>query len=70
MKEVAPSNVHVTSGPVGDALAAEVGRHTRSLPFLLLGRAAPGHGPAPGSDVRTKGGPKGPPLRPKLTKNS
>jgi hypothetical protein len=49
MKEVEPSNVHVTSGPVSDALAAEAGRHTRSLPLLILGRAAPGHGPAPGS---------------------
>ena len=49
MKEIDPSNVHVASGMVGDALAAEVGRHTRSLPVLMLGRAAPGHGPAPGS---------------------
>ena len=49
LKEIEPANVHVVSGTVGDALAAEVGRHTRSLPLLLLGRAAPGHGPAPGS---------------------
>ena len=49
LQELEPANVHVASGTVGDALAAEAGRHTRSLPILLLGRAAPGHGPAPGS---------------------
>ena len=49
LKEIEPSNVHVACGAVSDALAAEAGRHTRSLPVLLLGRAAPGHGPAPGS---------------------
>jgi nucleotide-binding universal stress UspA family protein len=44
-----PDNVHVTSGPVADALAAEVGRYTGTLPLLVLGRAAPGQGAAPGS---------------------
>lgn len=46
---VTPANVHVASGNVADALAAEAGRHTRSMPFLMLGRAMPGHGHAPGS---------------------
>jgi hypothetical protein len=46
---VDPSNVHVANGTVADALAAEGGRHTQSLPILVLGRAEPGHGPAPGS---------------------
>jgi nucleotide-binding universal stress UspA family protein len=44
-----PDNIHVTSGPVADALAAEVTRHNGALPVLMLGRAAPGHGAAPGS---------------------
>ena len=47
--EIEPANLHVTYGAVADALAAEAGRHTRSLPVLMLGRAAPGHGAAPGS---------------------
>jgi hypothetical protein len=47
--EIEASNVHVAYGAVADALAAEVGRHTRSMPVLMLGRAAPGHGHAPGS---------------------
>jgi nucleotide-binding universal stress UspA family protein len=42
-------NIHVTSGAVADALAAEASRHTASLPVLVLGRAAPGQGPAPGA---------------------
>ena len=31
-------------GTVADALAAEAGRHTGSMPMLVLGRAMPGHG--------------------------
>jgi nucleotide-binding universal stress UspA family protein len=46
---IAPSNVHVSKGNVADALAVEASRHTRSLPILVLGRAEPGRGPAPGS---------------------
>ena len=49
LKAIEPSNVHVHHGAVADALAAEAGRHTRSMPVLMLGRAAPGHGTAPGS---------------------
>ncbi|HET9270717.1 MAG TPA: universal stress protein [Vicinamibacterales bacterium] len=49
LRKIEPSNVHVVCGTVGDTLAAEAGRHTRTLPILLLGRAAPGRGPAPGS---------------------
>jgi nucleotide-binding universal stress UspA family protein len=49
LDSVEPSNVHVAKGTVADALAAEAGRHTRSMPLLVLGRAAPGHGHAPGS---------------------
>ena len=46
---VDPANVHVPNGTVADALAAEASRHTRSLPILVMGRAEPGRGPAPGS---------------------
>jgi nucleotide-binding universal stress UspA family protein len=46
---IEPSNVHIANGIVADALAAEAGRHTRSMPFLVLGRAAPGQGYAPGA---------------------
>lgn len=46
---VDPANVHVPNGAVADALAAEASRHTRSLPILVMGRADPGRGPAPGS---------------------
>lgn len=46
---IEPANVHIASGTVADALAAEASRHTRSMPFLMLGRAAPGHGHAPGA---------------------
>lgn len=46
---VEPSNVHVASGSVADALTAEAARHTETMPLLMLGRAAPGHGHAPGS---------------------
>jgi nucleotide-binding universal stress UspA family protein len=49
LEEIEPSSVRVAYGAVADALAAEAGRHTRSLPVLMLGRSAPGHGPAPGS---------------------
>jgi len=44
-----PSNVLVANGTVPDALAAEAGRHTRTMPILMLGRARPGQGLAPGS---------------------
>lgn len=47
--DVLPENVHVTGGSVPDALAAEAGRHTRTMPILVLGRARPGDGHAPGS---------------------
>ena len=46
---VAPAHVHVASGPVADALPAEAGGHTGSMPLLVLGRAMPGHGHTPGS---------------------
>lgn len=46
---VEPSNVNIANGIVADELAAEAGRHPRSMPFLVLGRAAPGRGHAPGS---------------------
>ena len=45
----APANLHVATGPVADTLAAEVSRHAGTTAFLVLGRAEPGHGPAPGS---------------------
>ena len=44
-----PANVHVATGPVADTLAAEVSRHAGTTAFLVLGRAEPGSGPAPGS---------------------
>lgn len=44
-----PANLHVANGTVPDALAAEAGRHTGTMPVLVLGRALPGHGHAPGS---------------------
>jgi nucleotide-binding universal stress UspA family protein len=47
--DVAADNVHIANGTVPDALAAEAGRHTRTMPLLVLGRARPGHGHAPGS---------------------
>jgi universal stress protein A len=46
---VKPANVHVATGAVTDTLAAEASRHSQALPILVLGRAEPGHGPAPGS---------------------
>lgn len=49
LEGVTAANVHVASGGIADALAAEAGRHTRSMPFLILGRAMPGQGHAPGS---------------------
>jgi nucleotide-binding universal stress UspA family protein len=49
LDRVEPANVHVPNGTVADALAAEAGRHTKTLPVLVMGRAKPGHGPAPGS---------------------
>jgi hypothetical protein len=49
LDRVDPANVHVPNGTVADALAAEAGRHTKTLPVLVMGRAKPGHGPAPGS---------------------
>jgi len=44
-----PGNVHVTTGPVADTLAAEIGRYAGARAFLVLGRAGPGGGRAPGS---------------------
>jgi nucleotide-binding universal stress UspA family protein len=49
LEGVEVANVHVTHGSVADTLAVEGGRHAQSLPFLLLGRAVPGHGHAPGA---------------------
>ena len=49
LEGVTAANVHVASGGIADALAAEAGRHTQSMPFLMLGRAMPGQGHAPGS---------------------
>jgi nucleotide-binding universal stress UspA family protein len=49
LEGVTAANVHVASGGIADALAAEAGRHTRSMPVLMLGRAMPGQGHAPGS---------------------
>jgi nucleotide-binding universal stress UspA family protein len=49
LEGVTAANVHVASGGIADALAAEAGRHTRSMPFLMLGRAMPGQGHAPGA---------------------
>jgi hypothetical protein len=46
---VAPQNVHVPGGSVADALAAEAGRYPDTMPLLVLGRARPGDGHAPGS---------------------
>jgi len=45
----APDNLHLASGAVPDALAAEASRYTRTMPILVLGRARPGYGHAPGS---------------------
>ena len=45
----APANVHVTTGPVADTLAAEVSRHSDGMAVLMLGRNPPGGGYAPGS---------------------
>jgi nucleotide-binding universal stress UspA family protein len=45
----APANVHVTTGPVADTLAAEIGRYAGAGALLVLGRASPGRGHAPGS---------------------
>jgi len=47
--DVQAENVHVTGGSVPDALAAEATRHPRTMPILVMGRAQPGHGQAPGS---------------------
>ena len=47
--DVEPDNVHLASGSVPDALAAEASRHARTMPILVMGRAQPGHGHAPGS---------------------
>jgi len=44
-----PANVHVTTGPVADTLAAEVSRYSGSVAVLVLGRDEPGSGHAPGS---------------------
>jgi nucleotide-binding universal stress UspA family protein len=49
LDDVEPSNVHIANGSVPDMLAAEAGRHTQSMPFLMLGRAVPGQGHAPGA---------------------
>jgi hypothetical protein len=49
LEGVIAANVHVASGGIADALAAEAGRHTRSMPILMLGRARPGQGHAPGA---------------------
>jgi nucleotide-binding universal stress UspA family protein len=49
LEGVEPASVHIANGIVADALAAETGRHTRSTPILVLGRAAPGQGHAPGA---------------------
>jgi nucleotide-binding universal stress UspA family protein len=47
--DVEPQNVHVVGGSVPDALAGEASRHTHTMPILVLGRARPGDGHAPGS---------------------
>ncbi len=44
-----PANVHVTTGPVADTLAAEVSRYPGTIALLVLGRNEPGSGHAPGS---------------------
>ena len=46
---LAPANVHVTTGPVADTLAAEVSRYSGTTALLVLGRDEPGSGHAPGS---------------------
>jgi nucleotide-binding universal stress UspA family protein len=47
--DIEPGNVRVVGGAVADTLAAEASRHTKSLALLIMGRAAPGRGPAPGT---------------------
>jgi hypothetical protein len=42
MQGVTAAHVQVASGGIADAPAAEAGRHTRSMAFLMLGRAMPG----------------------------